>query len=172
MSLEELAAYVSTQLEKFNIPVVLVGGACVSIYSNNQYQTSDLDFVEQYHAQRSRLKEALERIGFLEKDRYFVHPDAKYFLEFPVGPLAVGDEPVKELNYRQTSTGTLRLLTSTDCIKDRLAAYYHWQDKQALQQALWVAKNHSFDMDNVRKWSVQEGMNEKFSDFEAALIPG
>ncbi len=30
MSLEELAAYVATHLEHNNIPVVLVGGACVS----------------------------------------------------------------------------------------------------------------------------------------------
>jgi hypothetical protein len=94
MSLEELAAYVSTHLEQHNIPVVLVAGACVSIYSDNQYETSDIDFVEPYHTQRSALKAALEQIGFHEKNRYFVHPNVEYFLEFPPGPLAVGDEPI------------------------------------------------------------------------------
>lgn len=99
MPLEELTAYVSEHLASHNIPVVLVGGACTSIYSNNKYQTSDLDFVERYHTQRTALKAALEEIGFYEKNRYFVHPDAQYFLEFPAGPLAVGVEPVTELSH-------------------------------------------------------------------------
>lgn len=96
MPLAELAAYVSSHLENRDIPVVLVGGACVSIYSDNRYQTQDLDFVERYHTNRKALKSALADIGFVEKNRYFVHPEACYFLEFPSGPPAVGDEPVGE----------------------------------------------------------------------------
>ena len=41
------------------MPVVLVGGVCVSIYCHNKYQTSDLDFVEKYYTKRSDLKAAL-----------------------------------------------------------------------------------------------------------------
>ncbi|MBK7300515.1 MAG: hypothetical protein IPI79_09240 [Moraxellaceae bacterium] len=58
MSLQELAAYVATHLRSRQLPVVLVGGSCVSIYSNNKYQTKDLDFVERYHNQRSLLRSA------------------------------------------------------------------------------------------------------------------
>lgn len=32
MTLTELAAYISSYLQQKNMPVVLVGGACVSIY--------------------------------------------------------------------------------------------------------------------------------------------
>ena len=49
MTLTELAAYISSYLQQKNIPVVLVGGACVSTYCHNKYQTSDLDFVEKYY---------------------------------------------------------------------------------------------------------------------------
>ena len=41
-----------------------------------------------------------------------------------------------EIASKKYSTGTLRLLTATDCIKDRLAAYYHWRDEQGLEQAI------------------------------------
>ena len=30
----------------------------------------------------------------------------------------------------------LKLLSPTDCVKDRLAAYYHWNDRQSLEQAI------------------------------------
>lgn len=44
MTLPELAAFVCSHLGQQGIPVVLVGGSCVSIYSDNRYQTADLDF--------------------------------------------------------------------------------------------------------------------------------
>ena len=44
MSLQELAAYVATHLKSRQLPVVLVGGSCVSIYSNNKYQTKEKRF--------------------------------------------------------------------------------------------------------------------------------
>jgi 2-polyprenyl-6-methoxyphenol hydroxylase-like FAD-dependent oxidoreductase len=45
ISLKELAGYVSEQLRKRGIDTVLVGGACVTIYSENRYQSYDLDYV-------------------------------------------------------------------------------------------------------------------------------
>lgn len=169
MSLQELAAFVCSHLQRHDIPVVLVGGSCVSIYSDNRYQTADLDFVERYHTKRAALRTALADIGFVEENRYFVHPDTAWFLEFPTGPLAVGDAPVHTLNEVTTDTGVLVLLTPTDCIKDRLAAWFHWRDRQALQQAVWVAQRHAFDREDVRAWSAREGMAEKLTEFLAAL---
>ena len=84
----------------------------------------------------------------------------------------MGDEPVKNFSQRNIATGTLKLLTATDCIKDRLSAYYHWQDRQSLQQALSVARKHAFDIENIKGWSKREGMEEKFAEFQAALSAG
>ena len=36
----------------------------------------------------------------------------------------------------ETDVGVLRLLTPMDCVKDILAAYYHWDDEQSLRQVL------------------------------------
>ncbi|SEH04507.1 DUF6036 family nucleotidyltransferase [Candidatus Venteria ishoeyi] len=130
MSLQELAAYISNHLQQQKIPVVLVGGGCVSIYTQNQYQTQDIDFVEQYETRRSKLKSALEMIGFQEQARYFIHPTARYFLEFPKGPLAIGNQPIKQLHTIRTAQGELVLLTATDCIKER--EFYNFRNLAGL----------------------------------------
>ena len=163
MSLAEFAAYVSSHLRKHGIRAVLSGGACVSIYTGNRYQSYDLDFVENVPSSRKRLQEVLSAMGFTESDRCFKHPDTDFFLDFLAGPLAVGNEPVHHTAELTLPTGTLVLLSPTDCVKDRLAAYYHWGDKQCLEQALLVTQNAAVDIRDIRRWSAGEG---KLAEFE------
>lgn len=170
MSIKQLCAFVSNHLQEDGIPVVLVGGACVTIYSNNKYQTTDLDFVERYDTRRKALRASLEKIGFTEKDRYFEHPDTVYFLEFPAGPISVGDEPIHDYAEIDTEFGKLVLLSATDSCKDRLAAFYHWRDEQSLSQAINIASDNGVDLENIREWSEAEGMLEKFARFNSELI--
>ncbi len=165
----ELAAFLCEALEKHDIPVVLSGGSCVEIYSRGEYTSYDIDLVNRYNEQFKKIKKVMEAVGFSEKDRYFVHPDTHLFIEFPSGPLGVGDAPVEEIAELDTEAGVLRLLTPTDCIMDRLAAYYHWNDEQSLQQAIWVARENDFDLEKVRRWSVKESSLEKFMDFEGLI---
>jgi hypothetical protein len=164
MSLGELAAFVCTRLKKRGIEAVLSGGACVSIYTDGGYQSFDLDFIERVPAGGKRIKEALLEIGFVEKDRYFVNPDTDFFIDLPAGPLAIGSEPVREVREMAFSTGRLSLLSPTDCVKDRLAAYYHWNDRQSLEQALLVAEMREIDLKEIRRWS---GVENKLSEFNS-----
>jgi len=59
----------------------------------------------------------------------------------------------------------LRLLTPTDCVKDRLAAYYHWDDEQSLQQAVWVAQQNSVNLESIKEWSIKENSEQKYLNF-------
>jgi hypothetical protein len=43
ISLEDLAGLISDELKKSGIEAIPVGGACVTIYSSNRYQSHDLD---------------------------------------------------------------------------------------------------------------------------------
>ena len=165
----ELGAFVCSHLRVSNIRVVLTGGACASIYTDNEYQSLDLDFIEEVPVTRRKLKEALAEIGFKEKKRYFIHPDTEFFLEFPGGPLAVGEEPVKKVVDIEFPTGTLRLISPTDCVKDRLATFYYWDDRQSLEQALLVTRNQDVDLLQIRRWSEGEGNLEKFERFFSVL---
>ena len=93
-------------------------------------------------------------------------------MEFPTGPLTVGDERVRKVEELETSAGLLRLLSPTDCVKDRLAAYFHWNDKMAFEQALLVAKAQTIDFADLRRWSKAEGESDKLAVFEEALRAG
>jgi hypothetical protein len=163
MTIAELAAFVSTHLQHRGIDVVLSGGACVAIYSQGAYVSRDLDFIETRFTKRQALRAALAEIGFFERHRYFIHPDTDFFLEFPAGPLAVGGEPVREINTLVLSTGTLKLISPTDSVKDRLAAYYFWDDRQSLQQAILIVQaNENVNLWEIEKWSQKEGKYEEF----------
>jgi hypothetical protein len=162
MSAGELAAFVYSYLKEHGIEVVLSGGACVTIYSKNKYISEDLDFIESGSTPRRKLKKVLGELGFSEENRYFKHPETRFFLEFPSGPLAVGREPVKETVLLHFSTGFLRITSPTDCVKDRLAAYYHWGDRQSLEQAVMVFKDNAVDLREVERWSKAEGKLVQF----------
>jgi hypothetical protein len=130
ITLKKLAAIVSEKFIEHKLDCILVGGACVSIYSKNRYQSYDLDYVT-YEDMRL-IEKALSELGFNRKQRYFYHPDCPFFIEFVAPPVSIGSEPVNTYNY----LGEIKLLTPTDCVKDRLACYFFWDDRQALDQAI------------------------------------
>ena len=53
--------------------------------------------------------------------------------------------------------GVFKLLSATNCVKDRLASYIHWNDLQCLEQARDVAQLQSVDMNNIQSWLSSEG---------------
>ena len=169
MSMEELAAYVCSELEKDGIETVLSGGSCVEIYSKGKYTSDDIDLIDRFNGGHTQIKNVMLKLGFKEHNRYFVHEDTHLFIEFPSGPLGVGDAPVNEIASKKEDTGILKLLTPTDCIKDRLAAYFHWDDLQSLEQAVWVAEQNEFNMESVKIWAVNENEIEKFEVFRGRL---
>ena len=162
MTQGELAAFVQSRLREKGVDVVLSGGAAVSLYSNHRYVSMDLDFVNPYFVKRRAIRETMQEIGFHEEGRHFTHPDTQFFVEFPPGPLAVGVEPVKQVNELTFSTGMLRIISPTDCVKDRLACYYHWRDLQCLEQAVLVAQANRIDLQEIERWSEAEGKLDEF----------
>lgn len=86
-------------------------------------------------------------------------------MDFVNPPIAVGHEAVHAFATLQTSAGTLRLLSPTDCVKDRLAAFFYWNDMQALEQAVLVGKAHQIDYKDLKKWAQIEGHIQKFKEF-------
>lgn len=81
---------------------------------------------------------SIKEIRFHEENRYFRHLHTPYLVEFPPGPPAVGEEPVREINTKREQTGDLQLLSSTDCAKDRLQATTIGMTGNALIRRLWL----------------------------------
>lgn len=171
MSQVELAAYVQDSLQAERIHVVLSGGSAVSFYSSNKYVSKDLDLINTGFARRSKIKAVMERLGFKEQGRYFVHPETTFFVEFPDGPLSVGEEPVKEVSEFELATGTLKVLSPTDCVKDRLCAFYFWNDLQGLEQAVLVVKSQQVDLNEIKRWSKVERKEKEYRSFTQKLAP-
>jgi hypothetical protein len=169
ISLKDLAIYLSSHLSKNGIDTVLSGGACVSIYTDNKYISSDLDFVLFSSTDQKKLRSVLEKIGFYEENKQFKHKDTEFFVEFLPPPPSVGEEPVKEISKIEKGDATLKLLSPTDCVKDRLASFYHWNDRQSLEQAILVCMDNPVDLKEVERWSRKEGMSNKLKIFKRQL---
>lgn len=162
--MEQLATLVSQELENAGITATLSGGAAVSIYSENQYESVDLDFVTA--ALVDELKTALEPLGFVHTGRprlsVFDHPKTIWYLEFPPAPLSFGGTYVDPSDCIRIDTGTgyLRIITPTHSIMDRLIAAAAWNEPQSLEQALMVT-THSFDKVDwqvIDDWVAREGI--------------
>ena len=84
---------------------------------------------------------------------YFEHEDTEYSVQILPPPPSVGAEAVKNIDSIRKGNMVLKLLSPTDSVKDRLAAYYHWNDKQSLDQAISICRDNSIDLKEVERWS-------------------
>jgi len=164
IDIEQLAAIISSHLKRNGIETVLVGGACVSLYSDNQYVSYDIDLIT--GSSIKKIIPVLEELEFKNTGgRLFENPKCRFLIDFPAPPVSIGNEPVLKFNNLKTRFGTINLLTPTDCVKDRLAAYFFWDDRQALNQAVMVAKRNKIYLQKIRKWAEKEGEIEKYGFF-------
>lgn len=167
-SIEEVAATVSHALTAAGITAVLSGGAVVQIYSHGLYVSRDLDFVSS--ASHREIEAALGSLGFTRQGgRHFTHPACPYTVEFPPWPLAIGRELIRDWTERRVGLLSIQILTPTQCVMDRLAAFYHWRDRQALDQAVAVAAAHDVDLTDIQRWSAAEGQDALYAEFRVAL---
>ncbi len=165
-SIKEYAQVVSQNLHDNGIDNILTGGACVSIYSNEKYRSNDLDFLIVDEVKLKKIRLALEELGFKESGRIFLHKKMEISVDLISPPLTVGGEQITKVNEIKENNTFLKLLFPTDCVKDRLAAYFYWDDQQSLNQALMVCAESKVDIENIREWSKREGMMKKFKIFE------
>ncbi|MCC7258205.1 MAG: hypothetical protein IT486_07515 [Gammaproteobacteria bacterium] len=167
-TVREVAAHVSQALTDAGITAVLTGGSAVSVYSANRYRSYDIDFVT--GASLRELGRVMAEIGFTRgAGRHFEHPYTRFVVEFVAWPVTVGDELVRKWARIRTPAGSLQILTPTQCVKDRLAAFFHWRDSQGLEQALLVGRSHRVSMTELARWSDAEGHAEDFAEFRRRL---
>jgi hypothetical protein len=156
----ELAALVSQTLGEAGISAILSGGGAVVLYTENEYESSDLDFITSERT--DAIAAALEPLGFERTPgaRQFEHPQTDYYVEFPPGPLAFGETVLGEdaATLFQTEYGPVRIITPTQCIMDRLAAYVHWNDNQSFVQAIMVIRRQDIQWHELIAWARREGI--------------
>jgi hypothetical protein len=168
-ALEAVAVTVGEALATNGIRAVLTGGACAGIYSGGLYSSQDVDFVLEGRVELSTLDEVMASLGFARSGNRYVHPDSPFWVEFPRGPLGVGgDLDVRPVPLRVSDRTTLAL-SPTDSCRDRLAAFFHWSDRQSLAVAVEIAHRNDVDIARIRRWSSAEGKLARFEEFERNL---
>ena len=161
----DVARCVATALKSADIRAVLTGGACASLYTRGGYKSSDLDFIIQNAVSGKQLDRAMASIGFRRVGNQYEHPDAPFFVEFPAGPLGIGsDLRIQPVEHRIKGT-VVSALSAADSCRDRLVAFYHWNDRQALRVAVSIALRHRVNLISIRKWSEHEGARSKYEEF-------
>ena len=164
----ELAAIITEALDKKDIKATLVGGAVVSIYTENEYESKDLDFISP--AEHKKIIAVMTELGFSRVGKNFFHEETELSVEFPSGPIGIGDRvPIIPEGKIKVGTTTVILLSPTQSVMDRLAWFYFNNDRQCLDQAVMIAKKQPVKVMEVKKWSQEEKMEDKFEIFLAAL---
>jgi hypothetical protein len=163
---EELWKYVATHLKTKGIDTILVGGAVVSVYSAGAYKSGDLDFVLASMFVEG-LTDAMKEIGFIKRiGRHFEHPDCKHLhVEFPSSFLEIGEENNIKPDEIECEGVKIKILSPTDCVKDRLASYIHFKARECLDQAVLVAKNHPVNLQAIKRWCTNESAQYAYQDF-------
>lgn len=169
LDIKSTAAMIGAQLERAGHMVVLVGRACAAIYAGRSIKPKALEFVIEDFAVNS-VNKAMEEIGFgAIGQRTFTRDGCPFEVVLNPMPITVGDDIAHKVRIIKTPKGPLRLLTATDCVRQRLSNYYRFGEPHALIEAVRVARRQRVDMDLIRRWSDWEWAMDKFEEFESEL---
>ncbi len=161
-TLADVAFAVCSALENAGYRVVLTGGSAATFYAPDAYQSDDLDFIITLRGTAGQT--ALQALGYRKKGDFYEHTTSRYPLEFPNGPLAVGEDIIRIWNTVHRGNRLLHVLTPTDCCRDRLASLLFWNDFRGLEQAVAVfeAQRAAVDLPLIKDWCRREGHADKF----------
>ena len=100
----------------------------------------------------------MRELGFHQSGRHYEHPDCHHlFVGFVAGPLGIGNE-LNIVPIREWVEGhSLKILSPTDCVYDRLASYIHFKARECLDQAVLVARARPMDWIRIERWCRGEG---------------
>lgn len=115
----------------------------------------------------TKLEESMSEIGFKKHGRHYINPKCKHlFVEFPGSPpLGIGEDNRIVPDEVEVDGTIIKILSPTDCVKDRLASYIHFKAQEGLDQAILVAKSQDVNLTSIKKWCKNENSAWAFDEF-------
>ena len=171
-TLTDVAFAVCTALNECDVTGVLAGGSAATYYAPRAYQSRDLDFIITLAipSDRKRAGAAILDLGYRLVNQTYVHKSNPFTVEFPPGPLAIGDDLIERWNTVRRRKEILHVITPTDCVRDRLLWFYlQPTDRSSLQAAIGVAKRQAIDLKAIETWSKRDGFDDKYREFAVGL---
>ena len=136
-SLADVAVAVGDALRRAGIHAVLTGGACANMYLAGVYASLDADFVISGSVTLAQLDQSLAELGFTQSRDPLRPPARSFLVRNSKGPLGIGEDFKIHPVWRTRRGARTLALSATDACRDRLAAFYYWNDRQALGAAQW-----------------------------------
>jgi len=164
-SLADVAVAVGHALRSSGIRAVLTGGACAELYAPGAPASFDVDFILGATVRTEDLNRALEALGFVRRGDRYTHTKTPFHVEFPAGPLAIGQDTQITPTIRTRRGARTLALSATDACRDRLAAFYFWSDRQSLAAAVAIARETRVSLAKIRAWSDAEGHRKGYETF-------
>ncbi len=169
LSYRDAAAAICGQLEACGFDPILVGKSCAAIYSTKIMKPDCIEFViSEYMV--DEIEMVMKSLGYSHiGHRTYSGKKTPFQVSFQPPPICVGDNIVDSTGSIKTQKGMLKLLSPTDCARQRLAAYYRFGEPDALDDAVAVAMSHTLDMKLIEKWSHWEWASDKFNEFVSKI---
>jgi hypothetical protein len=168
-SLEDVCFAICTALAHAGTVAVLTGGSAATFYAPQSYQSRDADFIITFSSNPARAGRALRELGYHETGGTYHHSRNIFTVEFPPGPLAIGNDLLSCYDTVHRGREILHVLSRTDCVRDRLASFYFFGDRSALAAAIAVALSGRVNVSSVGRWSDKERETSRFAEFYEAL---
>lgn len=157
-SLEDVCFAVYTALAHAGTVAVLTGGSAATYYAPKSYQSGDADFIITFSSDTTRTGNALRELGYDEIGGTYHRVKHIFTVDFPPGPLAIGNDLVSSYDTFQRGSEILYVLSRADCVRDRLASFYFFSDRSALAAAISVAQSGRANLSGIGSWSEKEGL--------------
>lgn len=166
-SLTDVCFEVCSALHRIGFTAVLTGGSAATYYAPDACQSRDADFIITVRGDGGA--HVLTDLGYTEHGGTYEHRENPFTLEFPRGPLAVGDDLINTWETMRRKDRLLYVLSRTDCVRDRLMWFYTSNDRGALRAAIDVAGTGSVNRELIRAWSLREGFPKECEHFFAQI---
>ena len=159
-----VAAIIAEEFRKRGISSVLVGGAAVAFYTMEGYVTKDIDMILAGDT-KTDIEEVMIILGFKRTStyRHFEHELYKFVVEFPPGPVQVGNKVIEKVNEIDLGRRKVKIISIEDIIMDRIIAGVEWRDENSIAQAklLWQFNQSEIDTTYLKEFAKKEGYEKE-----------
>lgn len=171
LSFRESVSHIFSALKEHDVDAVLIGEGAAALYSTAVEVENLALVIPVFHVEF--MENLLKKLSFrMGEVRHFTSSKSSFDIQFYSPPILLGDSRAGRCETITTRKAEITLLSPTDSVRDRLAQWYRWGNRRALEQALAVSRSQAVDFDLLASWSAKEGADKQFSEFEILLQKG
>ncbi len=157
-TLPEAAVTIATAFNREGIAAVLTGPAASAIHTHDRRTCRHLNYALTPPVSPSRLASALRYLGFdaAPAATSRAHADSGFSIELTEEPVTLGKGDAVLGQTLQLKNGFVRVLSPTDCCRERLLRWKSTQGETEMTQAVDVAARCDVNMPIMRAWMRQQ----------------